>query len=65
VRLREGIALLFVIGCGDHSAAVFEDANGDAAGAMCGNGIVDDNETCDPPESCESCDDGNLAPKTS
>ena len=28
--------------------------------ATCGNGVVDDNETCDPPSSCpQDCDDGN------
>ncbi len=26
--------------------------------AQCGNGVVDPNETCDPPASCPSCDDG-------
>ena len=25
----------------------------------CGNGVIETGETCDPPESCPSCDDGN------
>ena len=27
--------------------------------AECGNGLIEDQETCDPPASCSNCDDGN------
>ena len=35
-------------------------ASGGAPGAICGNGVIESGETCDPVESCPAvCDDGN------
>lgn len=34
-------------------------AQDDDCAASCGNGLVEQGETCDPPSSCPACDDGN------
>jgi hypothetical protein len=39
---------------------VYDTADPDCGGSLCGNGAIDPGETCDPPATCPSnCDDGN------
>ncbi|HEY5921076.1 MAG TPA: CAP domain-containing protein [Kofleriaceae bacterium] len=56
---RGALWLVLVIGCGDRNTVPDDGQPGDATSSTCGNSIVEEPETCDPPESCESCDDGN------
>lgn len=42
--------------CCPDACSEIDDAD---CGSACGNGVVEPSETCDPPESCPSCDDGD------
>jgi len=53
------LAVLGLAGCKSKSAVTDTDGGTGDGGASCGNGAVDDGETCDPPGSCAVCDDGN------
>ena len=53
------IGSLTLVAC-KHDSHVTDDGGGSGdAPASCGNGVLDPGETCDPPGSCASCDDGN------
>ncbi len=50
--------LVCIDGDGYCPAGCYE-ANDSDCSAYCGNGLVESGETCDPPGSCPTCDDGN------
>jgi hypothetical protein len=50
--------VLCIDGDGTCPAGCIEATDTDCV-AECGNGVIESGETCDPPESCPSCDDGN------